>query len=762
MLLFLSLAAFAFLAFWQFGIDWQHITPDKSMQIYIAQEILRGHPPYVAVVFPKTPLTPILSALAILVGNLSGLSDVISVRFLFLIIGSLGVAFTFLLAKTISQSLPARLAATLTLTGFGLWASASATGAEPKLLMILWGIISLWALQEKRWFLTGLAASLAFLSWQPAAIYLFLTLVTTLVLSQKDRRQAFLAALAGAILPLVLLIAYLAMAGALLPAFRQTVLAQIFYATQGGSWTLEGGLFRLGTVLLEDFLRVRATGWGGEAWFLILGSLGWLSFTAVSFLSRIQPSANATQKPNPWPLLISGYWWLLFSIRDLDGIADLIPWLPYLALGVGWSLEVALSLLRRLPIRTVAWSQLAALGALLFILVYGLQDLPGKKRSALTLQDQISRAAELDAFLGPSGQVQIIGDLSFLVLAERSNLTPLIHLGPKHYNLFLHEPGGLEKILETIREAKPEAIILQRVWDYPWSPSFRELAAGKILNPFRANFGDQIQLLGYDLDTSAAYPGGSVKITLYLSATALLRENYTLDLHLLGPDGETYGHGEWEVFPWVKDSPPLWETGAVVRDIFEVPISPDLLAPAFAQIQVAFFGPDERPLPVLSIEGMVLSESILFPTFRVASTTSVQIENPVSFTLADSFRLVGYRIPSTATPGQALEVTLFWQSIKATNIDYQVFVHLVDSGDTIWAQGDSAPRGGFYPTSLWIPGETIQDPHLLPLPPDLAPGEYRLLVGMYLLETGERLPVSGEDGQPLANNEIIIEGLHLE
>ena len=46
---------------------------------------------------------------------------------------------------------------------------------------------------------------------------------------------------------------------------------------------------------------------------------------------------------------------------------------------------------------------------------------------------------------------------------------------------------------------------------------------------------------------------------------------------------------------------------------------------------------------------------------------------------------------------------------------------------------------GDYPTTMWAPGEIIADPHPVVLPADLSPGRYRLLVGMYDLETLARL-----------------------
>jgi len=60
------------------------------------------------------------------------------------------------------------------------------------------------------------------------------------------------------------------------------------------------------------------------------------------------------------------------------------------------------------------------------------------------------------------------------------------------------------------------------------------------------------------------------------------------------------------------------------------------------------------------------------------------------------------------------------------------------------AQSDSPPVSGSYPTSCWEPEEVVTDLRHIALPASLSPGQYRLLAGLYRLETMERLP--REDG----------------
>jgi hypothetical protein len=113
--------------------------------------------------------------------------------------------------------------------------------------------------------------------------------------------------------------------------------------------------------------------------------------------------------------------------------------------------------------------------------------------------------------------------------------------------------------------------------------------------------------------------------------------------------------------------------------------------------------------------------------------------------------------PIALRPGEKLRVVLEWQSLRPIDDNYKVFVQLLDAGLQVRAQGDDkAPLGGSAPTLLWFPrwraGTRITDTYVLDVPPDLAPGSYPLIVGMYGFSTFKRLPVvsysEGPTGAP--------------
>jgi 4-amino-4-deoxy-L-arabinose transferase-like glycosyltransferase len=113
-------------------------------------------------------------------------------------------------------------------------------------------------------------------------------------------------------------------------------------------------------------------------------------------------------------------------------------------------------------------------------------------------------------------------------------------------------------------------------------------------------------------------------------------------------------------------------------------------------------------------------------------------------------------------PGDALQVTLFWEAVAPIDVDYTVFLHMRDEQGETLAQSDGQPLDGHYPTSQWQPGETVAQPLGVNLPRDMATGSYSLYVGLYRLDTMARLPLeddpSGENAYVLDESIIVVSG----
>ncbi len=138
--------------------------------------------------------------------------------------------------------------------------------------------------------------------------------------------------------------------------------------------------------------------------------------------------------------------------------------------------------------------------------------------------------------------------------------------------------------------------------------------------------------------------------------------------------------------------------------------------------------------------------------FSIGDTESLPVEAPGA-TWAEGLSLDTHSsLPESLIPGDMLTLDLAWLTKSPLDRNFIAFVHVLGPEGTVIAQRDQAPLNGFFPTSRWPTGEPVTDRYDVQLPTALAPGAYRLVVGWYDGETGERLPtVDGGDLIELGN-----------
>jgi 4-amino-4-deoxy-L-arabinose transferase-like glycosyltransferase len=260
------------------------------------------------------------------------------------------------------------------------------------------------------------------------------------------------------------------------------------------------------------------------------------------------------------------------------------------------------------------------------------------------------------------------------------------------------------------------------------------------------SFGGELMLMGYDLELDRLESDGQLDVTLYWQDLEPVGENYEVVLKLLDGAYKVWGR---------EDGPPVdgllptgtWQKGELIVDrhtIRSLPGTP----PGDYCIEVALYGTFGRRWLEPDLESSALLGPVTLLSQRW-SPKALDIEQHVGANLGDGIRLLGYNIESGFRPGDNIHLTLFWQCLEEMEQSYTVFTHLVDAGDHIVAQKDNPPVDGFYPTTKWEEGEIVRDQYDLTIPQDIALGEYRFKVGMYLVETGERLrAVRGDESLP--------------
>ncbi len=148
---------------------------------------------------------------------------------------------------------------------------------------------------------------------------------------------------------------------------------------------------------------------------------------------------------------------------------------------------------------------------------------------------------------------------------------------------------------------------------------------------------------------------------------------------------------------------------------------------------------------------------------RVEGAARVSPQKIVNARLGDAIELIGY---DSARDGDAIVLTVYWSCLAETREDYTVFAHLIGAVNPatqspVWAQDDTRPGRGTFPTSRWQNGEVIVDEYRLLLPSNLSRGEYQIEIGMYNLATGARVQVVDANGAPMESNRVIFERIAL-
>jgi hypothetical protein len=299
-----------------------------------------------------------------------------------------------------------------------------------------------------------------------------------------------------------------------------------------------------------------------------------------------------------------------------------------------------------------------------------------------------------------------------------------------------------------------EAELTFKIFDHPTIWVFKRWSAASVEPSIvsELTFANKIRLLGCDWKTKYTDSGNELDLTLYWQAMLPIDEDYEILLKVVNGAykvwGQQEGHPVRGVFPTYT-----WREGQIINDQREIEILPGT-PPGVYRVEVVLYDlrngvwvePDGDPEMLGPVE---------IPR-GASSMEALDIEHPAAFSLDGQVKLLGYNIESGFHPGDGIHLTLFWKALQEMEKDYTVFTHLVDEEGKIWGQKDNPPADGLYSTTQWEKGEVVRDQYDLTISPDASPGEYWIEVGMYLADTGERLPVFGEDGERVAGDRVLL------
>ena len=225
--------------------------------------------------------------------------------------------------------------------------------------------------------------------------------------------------------------------------------------------------------------------------------------------------------------------------------------------------------------------------------------------------------------------------------------------------------------------------------------------------------------------------------------------NQAVRWHLVDLEGTVVWEAETALSPYPTSR---WRADDSFRSRYRLCIPPTLPAGAYT-----------LTLNILDGSGAALwsDDRMVCPVEVVARdrsfTIPADIDHPLAIELGDLAVLHGVDIPTQAhSPGDALELTLYWEAHRSAEIDYTLFVHLIGPDGQIHGQVDRQPAAGEAPTTSWVAGEIVTDAIDLPIDDDAPLGRYHVAVGLYDGASGGRLPVITADGARAPDDRLIL------
>lgn len=266
-----------------------------------------------------------------------------------------------------------------------------------------------------------------------------------------------------------------------------------------------------------------------------------------------------------------------------------------------------------------------------------------------------------------------------------------------------------------------------------------------ISNPVNANFDGLINLLGYEISDSEIMPGQPLDLTLYWEVTGKPPGNYLLFVHLM--DEAQTMVAQRDTHPGLGNFPSSqWQPGDRFVESIRLYVPETAFVPSEATISIGYYASGAYRLAVYDQNKDPMGDSIELATLEL-TPSALSLPNPQNQNFNQELSLVGYDIDEREVgPGDLINLTLYWQSLKDVGSDYLVQAKLVDEEGRDWVTVEGRPADGESATFEWRSGQQILDNHQLAIPLDMPAGRYSIVVSLIDTHDGSQPSIVADDG----------------
>jgi hypothetical protein len=465
---------------------------DEGIYAYGGQQMLHGVPPYKSIFDPKGPLATMLCGLGAGLGRLLGTSDVTMIRLVFFASAVLTVLAVYLLVTHLWYSPVGGFAAAAVFACFRAFARDALPGPDAKTPGVLFAVLAMWLLVRRRWFLAAFAAAAACLVWQPLFAFPLMCLVCPVLWSAPGERwPALRRAVAGTLTPIAATLVYFAATGAV-GASYEAAFAYPLTGVRRGSETYFGRIRHIASVVDASCGPAALLFWVGLALLvaivitaLVRSRTDWRAALADPVLSVVAVTA----------VLTFGY-----ATLDFQAYPDVLPLLPYPAIGCGAAVAIVLRHVSETAARVVVAATLVAAAVATVLSAVWFTDDPANDHY---LRVERAEACAVQRVIPPDTRLYALGSPVPLVLTQRRNPDPFIYLysGVAAWKVH-HTKGGFDAWMRKIPASRSSVVVIDQ-WDGPLRPRVdawltRHGYSGAFVGRWRVYATSQAQRLAAD------------------------------------------------------------------------------------------------------------------------------------------------------------------------------------------------------------------------------------------------------------------------
>jgi len=425
------------------------LTRDGAISLYAGQRMAQGVPPYASIFVNWGPLAAMLAGLGAMLSKQFAWDDIYTVRLIFLMASCFVVVSVYFLGNSLFQSRRVGSFAALAFLGFFFFAKRAASGPSMKTPMVLFATLSLLLTSQRKWFWAGICGALSFLTWQPTAIFPLVTLILATTQPRKERYQAISRALAGIGLPVVAIGAYFHHYDALYEFLDGLILFNVRYLERPPSSFISH---------LSNPIRAIFSGYRTMGLPILIGFI----MVVYIYLWRrsLHPSLRDTLTKDEFaPILLSFPALVVWSLLDFQCSPDFYVFLPYVAIGFGRFLNLAVQHTERSRDTTPHKGAPKFLTIALCVALIASAWIGLYLRRESGLDRQIQAALEIKRRFGDDVKLVSIGAPEVLVVLHRTNLTQYAYIDAGiDRRIHANTPGGFEGWLRELETYDPDVI----------------------------------------------------------------------------------------------------------------------------------------------------------------------------------------------------------------------------------------------------------------------------------------------------------------